>query len=107
MKTKNIRHGDINLRLADEIKGEIVKHNGSFMIAEGETTGHKHVITVQNPKDMEIRKMENGLYAFVLKSEGTITHEEHKTIVIPAGTYKEVREREHDWFSNSTRRVID
>lgn len=104
---KNIRHGDINLHPAEKIEGEIVKHKGSFVIAEGDTTGHKHVITVQNPKDMEIRKMSNGLYAFTLKSEATISHEEHKTIVIQPGTYHEVREREHDWFENATRRVID
>jgi hypothetical protein len=104
---KNIRHGDVNLQPVEKIEGEIVKHIGKFVIAEGETTGHKHVITVENPNDMEIRKMSNGLYAFILKSEGIITHEEHKTLIIPPGTYKEVREKEMDWFSLSVRRVID
>ena len=60
-----------------------------------------------NPSDMEIRKMSNGLFAFVLKAPAALTHEEHKTIEIPAGIYEEKREREVDHFSGNVHRVID
>ncbi len=103
----NYRHGDIGLQSVEKAEGEILSHKGSFVLAEGETTGHKHVISVKNPNDLEILQTKDGRYFFKLKSEGEITHEEHKTIKVSPGTYEMKREREYDWFSNSTRRVID
>lgn len=102
------RHGDINLHKVDEIKGEVVSHKGSYVVAEGETTGHKHLLKVKNPDNLIIRKDEFGHMYFELKEVGTITHEEHKVIEIPAGIYKEVREREVDHFADGlVRKVID
>jgi hypothetical protein len=105
---KNIyRHGDISLHPTKEVKGERVKHNGAFVLAEGETTGHKHVLRVPNVDDMEIFKTPEGGYYMRLKSEGTITHEEHRKVVVAPGTYKMVNEREYDWFGKATRKVQD
>lgn len=103
----NYRHGDINLQQVDKLEGEIIKHNGSFVLAEGETTGHKHVITVENPNDLEILQTKDGRYYFNLKSEGKVSHEEHKTLKIKPGIYEMKREREFDYFGMSVRRVID
>ena|SRR3990167_9404949 len=102
------RHGDISLHQADEIeKGEIIKHDGSFVLAEGETTGHKHVISVPNLEDMQVIKTAEGGIILRLLAEGTLVHEEHKTLTIPVGDYFVKQEREYDWFSLNTRRVID
>jgi hypothetical protein len=101
------RHGDIALHAVEKGEGEIIKHSGSFVVAEGETTGHKHLIKVANPADLIIRKDAFGNMYFQLLKEGTLSHEEHKTIKIAPGIYKEVREREKDWFSLSVRRVVD
>lgn len=104
---KNIRHGDINFAPTEEkFEGKEVKHNGSFVFGLGETTGHKHVITVPNIEDMEVHETAMGRI-FVLKAEGSLTHEEHETIKIPAGTYKQVQEIEKDWFQLTTRKVLD
>lgn len=114
-KTNDInfrRHGDINLypiskEEYDSIAGEIVKHDGKFVIQEGETTGHKHLMTVDIPGSFEIKRMPNGLHAFV-SNGGHLTHEDHKKLEIPPVYYKEVREREVDHFASSVvRRVID
>ena len=105
---KNIlRHGDISFHPINKAEGEIIKHNGSFVLAEGETTGHKHVITTENIADMEVRRASDGGYILTLKKAGTISHEEHKTIIVPPGTYQVGKEREMDWFSLTTRKVID
>ena len=106
------RHGDINLYPItkteyDAIQGEKIKHNGNFVIQEGETTGHKHVLTVDKVDFMEIKKMPNGLYAFISKG-GVLKHEDHKILEVAPTYYKEVREREIDWFAEGVvRRVVD
>lgn len=105
---KHYRHGDVDLhKVNKKEKGEKLPHDGSFVLAEGEATGHNHVISVPRIEDMEIHKTADGGYLMTLRVDGTLTHPEHKTLTIPAGTYKVDREREYDWFSLATRRVID
>lgn len=102
------RHGDINFHPVDKSEGKVVKHRGSFVVGLGETTGHKHVLTVSNPEDLIIKKDSQGNYFFELISEGALTHEEHKTIRIAPGIYKRFQEEEVDHFAQSiTRKVID
>jgi hypothetical protein len=101
------RHGDISFHPSKGAKGEKVEHNGSFVCALGEATGHHHRLTVKNPEDLEIVKDKEGRYFFSLKSEGVLTHEEHKEVVVAPGIYEMKNEREKDWFSMSVRRVID
>lgn len=101
-------HGDINIEPYEgEIKGETVAHSGSFVLAEGEATGHRHVISVPSVDDMEVFRTPSGGLYMRLKTEGTVTHEEHGPITIAPGTYRVDREREYDWFAKSVRRVID
>ena len=109
-KMKNIRHGDVDIFTitADEVTGTILTHKGSFTLAEGETTGHNHVISVPNIDDMEVRKTEDGGYILTLKTEGTLVHPEHKELVVPKGNYYVGKEREVDHFAGSVeRKVID
>lgn len=107
------RHGDISFyeiskKEFDKLKGEKVKHNGSFVLSEGETTGHKHVITATDILDMDIFKIEDGGYVFQLKSEGSVVHEEHKKLKFSPNYYRVGKEREVDHFAGSiTRKVID
>lgn len=102
-----IRHGDINFHPVEKMEGETIKHNGSFVVGLGETTGHRHVLTVKNPDDLTIKKDAEGNYFFELLADGTLTHEEHKTLVVPKGRYKKFQEREVDIFSQTVRKVID
>lgn len=104
----NYRHGDIGFHESNKSVGEIVKHGGSFVVGLGETTGHRHILSVENPSDLIIRKDTEGNYYFELSAEGTLTHEEHKTIKMPPGIYKKFQEEEVDWFAEGvTRKVID
>lgn len=103
---KLLRHGDVPLLEVTKVEGKVVKHNGSQVIAWGEKTGHNHTISVENLDDMEVRETSNG-FILVLKAEGKLTHPEHKTLIIPPGTYRSFHEREHDYFQKSTRRVLD
>lgn len=101
------RHGDITLHPSVDEQGEVINHTGKYVLAEGETTGHKHVISVPKIEDMVIKKLADGSILLTLKADGQITHEEHTTIKIPKGIYKMNNEREYNYFALSTQRVID
>lgn len=90
-----------------EIKGKKQKHNGSVVLALGEKTGHKHTISTLDHNDMQAWKQLEGGWIITLKTEGTVTHNQHGTIIVPPGTYRVGQEREVDWFSGVTRQVID
>lgn len=103
-----IRHGDICFQVSEKAEGKIIKHNGSFVVGLGETTGHRHVLTVTHPEDLIIKQDIKGDYYFELLSEGTLTHEEHKTLKVAPGIYRKFQEEEVDHFAQSvTRKVLD
>lgn len=107
----SFRNGDWTFTEIESVKIEKpIKHNGSFVFAEGEATGHFHTIVCEKPEDLTIEKTLTGDYVFVLKSAAKITHPEHSMKVdleIPPGTYRLNQRREKDWFSMVTRKVID
>ncbi len=108
MKIISIRTGDISFHPVEKVEGKVIKHNGTFVYGLGETTGHKHVITVDRVEDLIIKQDVKGDYYFELLSEGKLKHEEHKTVVLPPGIYKKHQEEEVDHFAGSlTRKVID
>ncbi len=104
----NFKHqGDIGFHPVDTVVGNKYPHKGSVILARGEHTGHKHVITVDNPADMEMWQTLNGGWYMTLKTEAKVTHEQHGQIILSPGTYQVRQEREHDWFQEVTRQVID
>ena len=105
------RNGDINFHpFKGKVEGEIIKHNGDFIVGYGEATGHHHRIQVKNPDNLIIRKDTLGNYFFDLLEDGVLSHEEHKTTLKPLkkGLYRKTHEREVDHFAGSvTRRIVD
>jgi len=110
-----IRHGDVNLIPITEeeynkAQGKAIKHNGSFVLAEGEATGSVHTISVNDPKNLEIKVNEMAQRFISVQEEATLTHTvDHETIIVPAKRfYVQVQEREIDWFAEGVaRNVID
>jgi len=98
--------GDINFVTTTSVLGNKINHKGSFTLALGEKTGHKHVITVANPDSMEIYQ-DGATYFITLKTEAKVTHNQHGTITLAPGIYRMGHEREHDYFAEVTRQVID
>ena len=107
--SKFYRHGDVNFVKVEKAEGEVIKHDGSYVVARGEATGSEHRLAVKDPEDLIIKKDLQGNYYFELFSEGRITHtHDHEPLVIPIGTYKQIAEREIDWFAGGvTRKVQD
>lgn len=104
MKQKNWAHqGDIVfVPFTGKVFGDLQKQK-KVTVGWGEVTGHTHDVHCD---DMQVLKTDKG-FILVLGKEGTVTHQEHKKIVLAPGTYVVEHEREMDWFSKTTRKVID
>lgn len=103
-----LHQGDVPIYpYSGKVEGEKVKHAGSVTLAYGEATGHHHTISVPNIEDMDAVKLPDGGWLLTLRAEGTLLHQEHLPIIVPPGTYRIGREREKDWFSLATRKVVD
>lgn len=111
MNNKHSRSGDVNLRpiskLPENLK--VIDHNGSYITARGEATGSVHLLEVKNKLDMILMKDEQGNIYIELLSEATHSHtKDHETVRVMPGIYKQIQEREVDWFMDGiTRKVVD
>jgi len=106
-KTKReARQGDISFHTLKELPQDIkeVEQNGTFVLARGEHTGHKHTITA--PK-LKIFQDAQGRYVLQVGEAATITHEEHKTITLRPGIWRQEQELERDPFLQRIREVAD
>jgi hypothetical protein len=94
MMTKIFRQGDVFLERIDSIpkKAKEIKREGNLVLAEGEATGHAHVI-----KDRLARLFgdEQGNCYISLEKPATLEHEEHSAHRLPAGNFRVVRQREY------------
>lgn len=109
------RHGDVLLTKIDKLPENVkLVASKSKVILEGEVTGHAHKLD-DNAKILKIaeeiannatvgtalEQMQQSAksqvigYA-VVDSPAELTHEEHKTITIPAGIFEIKRQREYD-----------
>lgn len=73
-------------------------------LAEGETTGHFHAA-----EGGGVALYEKDADTLVLEApEGCdLTHQEHKTLAVPPGTYERYGVQERDHIAEQTRRVRD
>jgi hypothetical protein len=93
-----IRQGDVILlsikqtdRTADlEQLGKRLPH---LTLAEGEVTGHSHRIS---EGQAELYEKDGTLYLRVVSETATLTHEEHKAIQIPQGSWMVRIQREYE-----------
>jgi hypothetical protein len=72
------------------------------VLAEGETTGHAHVLDMP----VEVTEREDGAREFSLPKKAIVKHEEHEPVTLPAGDYVSDIVRESDPFEGE-RKVQD
>lgn len=107
---KNIyRHGDLVFTQVNELPKFLskLKNADSVVLALGEVTGHKHVMRAEKKEDMEIYKDSQGRFVLSIKAPTKLSHEEHSTLVFQPGIYVMDNEREHDYFDQSSKEVLD
>lgn len=102
------RHGDLSFHPLEVLPQGIkeVRFDGSFILARGEHTGHKHIITAPK-KALRIFQDVQGRYVLEVKEAATITHEEHAPITLLPGIYQHEQESERDPFLDKIRQVAD
>lgn len=109
MKTaiKSAQHGDVTLkRLAVMPEGQpkkIARQKRGWVLADGEVTGHQHVIDSDDAELIEI----GGRMLLVLEKAATVTHEEHLPITLQPGIWEVGRVQEYDYLTQMTRAVAD
>ena len=100
-----IQQGDVVLRRINDLpKGDRKSLSKKRMVlAEGEVTGHNHVIEEDSSELFSI-----GDAVFLgLKKAATLTHQEHKPITVEEGLWEVGRVQEYDYFSQMKRKVVD
>jgi|SRR3972149_143711 len=99
---KHYRHGDVVFHETDEISGTIIEHNGRYIVALGEATGHSHTLLSDS---MQIKRIDRN--QIMLLEDAQIVHQQHKPLMLKQGKYIQVQEREIDHFSGAVRKVVD
>ena len=100
------QHGDVLIKNAIIPQGaKKEKVLNKVILAEGEITGHTHVIEDCKEK-VETYKHGNIIYMLV-KQPVKVKHEEHKSFTIMPGSYEIDRVKEFDPWEEEIRRVQD
>ena len=105
---QQIQQGDVNLERIDCIP-EGAKKRDSYILAEGESTGHKHKLQVavaEKEKTCEVYEKNGTLYLRVF-SPTPLIHEEHNPVLIPEGNWEVGNTYEYDHFAEEARIVRD
>jgi hypothetical protein len=106
-----LRQGDVLLvpaKMSEHAK-KVDRANRGIILAEGEATGHAHVILGEKASLYSVidsSDVEEMRQRFLLVEEQVeVLHEEHATITVPPGVYEIVRQREYS--PEEIRRVAD
>ena len=59
----------------------------NLTIAEGEVTGHKHILVAEPKSQIEIAKDEFGYFVKINQGQAVLTHEQHQPQTIEKGLY--------------------
>jgi hypothetical protein len=114
-----VRHGDMLFRRSE--RGEYLnnlKQNESRIIQRGEATGHAHRITegeaaiLERYEEQWTREARGRVPVLTarfldVQTPTTITHEEHKPVVLNPGLWEILQAREFDYARDVERRVRD
>jgi hypothetical protein len=104
---KPVRQGDIMLVPVDKLpKGltEVPRENGRIVLAEGEATGHAHVLEGEATfLAADLEELEGRFLA--VEEDSKLVHDEHGPIGIAPGNYEVRRQREY--APEAPRRVSD
>jgi len=104
MKETQYRQGDVLLRRVEALPPDVKKRPvdaGRVVLAYGEVTGHAHAIDASFATMYGIEDKD----WLVARPGATLCHEEHSALVLDAGVYEVIRQREYQ--NQGWRRVSD
>ncbi len=93
VKRDTYRQGDVLLLRIDRLPENAypVEREDRIVLAYGEVTGHAHALSTQ----YATMYMWKGDRLLDCRPGAKLEHEEHATIVLPAGVYKVIQQREY------------
>jgi len=95
-----IRQGDLLFQRVDkQVEAGTTKR---LIVAEGEATGHHHVLVAETDSEIKGDKT-----LFTLTGRAKLIHPEHDTINFDAGTYMVINEREYSYIEETLKQVLD
>jgi len=90
-KASQYRQGDILLESIEDLpKGDLVAE-GKCILAEGEVTGHAHIVK----EGGRLYSEKGTLFLVVIARTAELVHPEHAAIILPRGSYVVRRQREY------------
>ena len=99
------QQGDVLIESVEKIPRKAKLKKGRCVLAEGEATGHAHVI--KEKRGAKLFEGDTGELFLELSKEVTVTHEEHGAVTVAPGKYRIRKIREYDHFAEEAREVID
>jgi len=117
--TDLVRHGDMLFKRVperpDSSAGRTQTTKSRTVIQEGEVTGHAHRITEGEAAILDYYERRwstdndppRSARFLEVATPTTISHEEHKPVVLAPGLYEILQAREFDYAANLGRRVRD
>ncbi len=96
--SKQYRQGDVLLVEIDQPSRTgkpINPEDGRIILARGELSGHAHAIQEGDGKAKFFERAGGRRYLLITEI-GRLEHEEHGAIVLEAGWYEVIRQREYD-----------
>lgn len=99
------QQGDVLFKKADGIliENEVIISKNRCVVAEGEHTGHMHVLESPNA---EMFKLGDKMF-LKLGSSSTVKHQEHNPITLDKGMWEIGRVQEYDYYQNMKKAVVD
>ena len=108
------QQGDVLIEAVDSIPQGAKLRKGRCVLAEGEATGHAHVVKASGgkhagqPDGAKLYEVgDTGELFLELSKEATVTHEEHDSFTIAPGKYQIRKVQEYDHFEEEARAVQD
>ena len=107
------RQGDIYVyRYSRELPDGPFKRTARILVAQGEKTGHQHILEGRDLQVMQVAQQPTGLegVALLFARVGEVAllkHDEHTDVQMKPGTYAFLRQREADWELDEPKPVID
>lgn len=103
MKNVYFQQGDCLIKPIAEIPIEAQEVKERVLV-EGEHTGHAHRVA----RNAAAAVLIAGAMRYLrVDADTPIEHEEHKTIILPPGTYRIDQVQEYDHFKEEVRAVMD
>ena len=102
------QQGDVTYERVDTLPSglkPVKARSGSFILADGEVTGHAH--RIDECPEVDLFEDENGTLFMSVKKDVALTHEEHGTHTVKPGAYKIGRVKEVDPFTEEIDEVRD